>query len=352
VNDIGTDRCLPVLEGRLLIPQRGDVTLPPARSAEEWERVCAAFPQATAFHRYDFLESVASSLNGTFVPLLVLLQGQPVGVAPLLLRQLGPFRTLNWTPFPYLGPLVPDVLIPETLAALRTEARRQHAVNHQQCFSELIADRPADGFTELTDRTFVVPLAGRSDEELLAAMHATRRNEVRRAQRAGFEVRMAQSEDFPLMEVWVRQVFAVQGLPPPYRPGTFSHVFDTLADAPGASFVSARLNGRTVAVAIVLETTRRSFLWQYGVDPLHRSRYPHLLLIWQSLLRARNAGAIEFDLVGAPNKGIASYKSRFGALERQYSVVRREAMPHKLLSAAHRTALPWLARRGNGEAHK
>jgi CelD/BcsL family acetyltransferase involved in cellulose biosynthesis len=273
-------------------------------------------------------------------------------VAPLLLRQLGPFCTVNWAPFPYLGPLVPDGLTPATLAMLRIEARQQRAVNHQQCFSQVIADRPADGFTDLTDRTFVVPLAGRSDDELLAAMHATRRNEVRRARRAGFEVRTAESDDFPLMEAWVRQVFAVQGLPPPYRTGTYGHVFDTLADAPGASFVSARLDGRTVAVAIVLETAQRAFLWQFGVDPLHKSGYPHLLLIWHCLLRARDAGATEFDLVGAPNSGIAAYKSKFGALERQYSVVRREAMPHKLLSVAHRAALPWLARRGNGEAHK
>jgi hypothetical protein len=39
---------------------------------------------------------------------------------------------------------------------------------------------------------------------------------------------------------------------------------------------------------------------------------------------ARDIGCSEFDLVGAPNKGIAAYKRKFGAAERLYTTYRKE----------------------------
>jgi hypothetical protein len=109
-------------------------------------------------------------------------------MAPLLVKRLGPFCTMNWAPFPYLGPLVPPALLPATLSALRREARRRRAVGHQQSFSYRITDAPLGGFGRATDRSFVIPLSNRSNEDLLAAMHKNRRQEIRRARRAGFEV--------------------------------------------------------------------------------------------------------------------------------------------------------------------
>jgi hypothetical protein len=52
------------------------------------------------------------------------------------------------------------------------------------------------------------------------------------------------------------------------------------------------------------------------------------------LLWARDAGVAEFDLVGAPNEGIATYKSRFGAHERSYTVLLRQAPPHRAALSA------------------
>jgi CelD/BcsL family acetyltransferase involved in cellulose biosynthesis len=302
--------------------------LVPLTSRGEWEDACSAFPDATAFHRYDFLQSVAPSLRCRFVPLQVFFRGQSVGVAPLLVKRLGPFCTINWVPFPYVGPLVPPALIPATLSALTLEARRRRALNHQQSFSRAIADRPTEGFTSITDRTFVIPLSGRSDEDLMAAMQRGRRQQIHRAQRAGFEVCPAETEDLRLMDVWARQVYAAQGLRPDYRAGTYERLFGALRNASGSVFQVARLNGRTVAVDILFLTARRAFGWQAAVDPSHQSDHPQALLTWCALLWARDAGAIEFDLTGAPNEGIATYKRRFGALERHYPVLQRQAGLH------------------------
>jgi GNAT superfamily N-acetyltransferase len=310
--------------------REGSVTLVPLKSRSDWETACSTFTDATAFHDYDFLETVASPLKCSFVPLGVFYRGQQVGLAPLLVKKLGPFCTINWAPFPYLGPLVPRELLPATLRALRTEARRRRALNHQQSFSAQVSDKGLCGFAGSTDRTFVIPLSGRSDQDLLAAMHTTRRRDIGRAQRSGFEVCEAHADDFALMDVWLGQLYAAQDMPAMYPAGTYARLFRVLRDAPGSIFSAVRLDGQTVAVQIAFSTARRAFGWQLATDPAYRSKGPMDLLIWHALRRARDAGALEYDLVGAPNEGIALYKSRFGATERYYTVLNRQAKIHAI----------------------
>jgi CelD/BcsL family acetyltransferase involved in cellulose biosynthesis len=305
------------------------VLLSPVAAPRDWEYACGAFPMATPFHGYDFLQSVAPSLSCEFVPLQVLSAGRPVGIAPLMVKRIGPFCTINWVPFPYLGPLVPEALLPATLSALHVEARRRRAVCHQQSFSGRTDHGQAGGFTSSTGRTFVIPLSGRSDNDLLSAMQKKRREEIRRAQRAGFEVCPAQIQDFQDVDAWLGQVYAAQGLRNAYGAGACEQVFRALAGAPGSAFQAARLNNRTVGVVVALATAQRAFGWLVAIDPRYRSYHPQALLTWHMLLWARDAGVTEFDLVGTPNEGIATYKRRFGAHERSYTVLLREAPPHR-----------------------
>jgi CelD/BcsL family acetyltransferase involved in cellulose biosynthesis len=315
-------------------PQPEQVRLLAVESASDWDQACGAFPMATAFHRYDFLESVAPSVGCEFVPLRVLSAGRPVGIAPLMVKRIGPVCTINWVPFPYLGPLVPDALLPATLSALRVEGRRRRAVCHQQSFSGRTDHGQVNDFASSTDRTFVVPLSGRSDSDLLAAMQKKRREEIRRAQRAGFEIGPAQIQDFQHVDAWLGQVFGAQGLSSTYRAGAVEQVFRALTDAPGCCFLVARRDNRTVGVVVALATAQRAFGWLVAIDPRYRSDHPQALLTWRVLQWARDAGVAELDLVGAPNEGIATYKRRFGAHERPYTVLLRQAPPHRAALSA------------------
>src|SRR5579871_783150 len=329
-----------------MMKMRQDLTvqLEAATSPGEWEDCCATFPYATAFHRYDFLQSIAPLLRCRFVPMMVLREGRPVGVVPLLVKRLGPFCTINWTPFPYIGPLVPAELIPATLSSLRLEGERLRALDHRQSFYHMGLDWPADdsifranGFTYSTDRTFVVPVSGRSDQDLLAAMDRNARRQIRDGFRFGIEVLPAQPEDFELMDTWSRQMYAAQGIRPPYQTGTYRQIFNSLHNAKGTVFRAARLDGQTVAVHIAFSFARRVFDWKVAVDPRHRAHYPQAALIWQGLLWARDCGALEFDMVGAPREGIAAYKRKFGAVERCYTVLRRPTgVPRLALSIMSR----------------
>ncbi len=270
--------------------------------------------QATAFHRYDFLSAVAPSLQCAFVPLVVYSGSQKVGVAPLLVRRYGPFCAINSGPLPYLGPLVPAALIPATLAALTAEARRRRALDHYQFFSPDDSPSPADGFRVHVDRTFVIPLRDRSDEDLLKAMNQGRRRELRQAERIGMRVSAAERADFQLMDAWNRQLYAVQGLRPVFPAGTYERVFTALSGTPGSSFYAARVDGRTVGVQVNLEASGRVFAWQYATDKSFKPCSPQSILMWHTAVQARDAGISELDLLGAPNDGIATYKSRWGAV--------------------------------------
>jgi CelD/BcsL family acetyltransferase involved in cellulose biosynthesis len=338
-----TDGGHPPAAGAGSAHQQGGVELAPVAGPADWEASCAAFAEATAFHRYDFLAAVAPAVRCRFVPLQVWHRGQAVGVAPLLVKRLGPFCTINWVPFPYLGPLVPATLLPDTLSALRAEARRRRAVGHQQSFSRLVPSRSDSGFGFATDRSFVTSLSNRSEEDLLAAMDNKRRQAIRRAQRLGYEVGPARRRDFGQVDAWIAEVYAAQGMRDSYRAGTLERVFAELGDTAGSAFHAARLGGQTVGMAAILATARRAFFWQVAIDPSHRPEHPQELLTWHALRWARDAGLDEFDLVGAPTEGIATYKRRFGAVERHYTVLSRQA-------AARRAALAVLSRLRPGPA--
>jgi CelD/BcsL family acetyltransferase involved in cellulose biosynthesis len=128
-----------------------------------------------------------------------------------------------------------------------------------------------------------------------------------------------------------------------YRTGTWERVFAALGETPGSAFQAVRLGGRTVGMAAILATARRAFFWQVAIDPLHRPEHPQELLTWHALRWARDAGLEELDLVGAPNEGIAEYKRRFGAVERPYTVLSRQA-------AARQAALTMRSRLRRGPA--
>jgi CelD/BcsL family acetyltransferase involved in cellulose biosynthesis len=324
------------------MPHRG-VSLEPLASQRDWDDACAALPGATAFHRYDFLELVAPSVRCRFVPLQVVVKGQIAGIAPLMVKRLGPACTINWVPFPYLGPLVPSALLPATLSALRREGRRRRAIAHQQSFPHLIADGLDSDFAATSARTFVISLSGRSDADLLSAMQKKRREELRRAERAGYEVRSAERQDFRQVDDWIGQMYATQGIRDTYRRGTCERVFAALGERPGSLFHAARLGGQTVGMAATLWAGQSAFGWQVAIDPAHRSRHPQAVLTWSALRSARDAGLAEFDLVGSPSEGIAAYKRRFGAVERHYTVLCAQA-------AVRRAALTMLARKARSAA--
>jgi CelD/BcsL family acetyltransferase involved in cellulose biosynthesis len=290
-------------------------------SKADWDEALGAFPGATAFHGYDFLECMASLLRCTFEPLVIMRGMEPAGAAPLMVRRVGPLCTVNWMPFPYLGPLAPDWLLPDVLSLLATEGKKRGAMHHQQSFAGLLPDGAAASFQAGTDRTLVVALAGRSDEALLGAMTRDGRREIGKARREGVEVVPAVAGDSRLMEQWAQAIYVRQGQRPPYPAGTYERIFRVLGRDAGSHFCAARLEGRTIAVDMAFSLGGRSLGWQVAVDPAHRWACPQALLLWHQLTAARDRGDFEFDLLGSPTDAVAAYKRKFGSVDRHYTTL-------------------------------
>jgi hypothetical protein len=186
------------------------------------------------------------------------------------------------------------------------------------------------GYEALLDRTFVVVVADRGDEELLAGMASSRRAQVRRAERAGVRYRDAtRREVTEVLPALFGRPFERQGLPAPYSAECFRLAWERFADDPDVLLQTAELDGEPIAVQIALAGADRGLGWvMCRVDaPIASDAF--VAMIWHTLAWARDRGCRQFDLVGAPTEGIATFKRTLGARQEHYTVLQHQARSHK-----------------------
>ena len=314
----------------MLLGVRTTVAIGRAATPDSWHELVVA-NGGCFFHRYEWLTTMADVLGMDFHPLTVLADDTPVGVAPMLVKRVGPVRTVNWLPFPYVGPLVPAALLPDVLRLLVGWERQRRTVRSQQVLMSTV--ECTDGYAAHRDRTFVVDLRGQDEESLLRNVDAKRRAKIRRARAAGVEIRPATGAEIrELLPAWSAATFAAQGLPAPYPPAAYSAVWSEFADRSDARFSAAVIDGATVCVQVSFAGAPRAVAWAMAGAGTKVASFAQPLLYWDTILWAYGLGCAEFDLVGAPTEGVAAYKRDWGARETHYSVLRRQA-------AAHRVAL-------------
>jgi len=299
----------------------------PVASPAEWDEL-AARHGGTFFHRHLFLSTVATGLGLILDLRVAVVRGERAGAVPVLMKRLGPLRTVNWLPFPYIGPLVPAEALAPTLAALARHEWRQRSVRSQHVLLTR-RDEAFPGYATSEDRTFVVPLAGRTDDDLLAGLNPRRRGDVRRAGRLGVHLRAAtEHEVTELLPRLSGATFTRQGLPAPYPAPFLRHVWDRLHGHPDVLFQTAAGPDGPVAVQISLAGgTGLGWIAGRSDDPVANGGFAAMVL--GTLSWARDRGCHEFDLVGAPTEGIAAYKRDLGATERRYTVLRHQALVHR-----------------------
>jgi CelD/BcsL family acetyltransferase involved in cellulose biosynthesis len=271
------------------------------------------------FQRYDWLTTMADVLGLDFHGLTVHADGRPVGVAPMLVKRVGPFRTVNWVPFPYVGPLVPRAVLPELLPLLRAWERRSLRSQHVLMSTVDQEDH--------RDRTFVVNLKGQDEDSLLRGVEPKRRAKIRRAATHGVVVRPATADDVHrLLPAWSQATFAAQGLPAPYPAAGYATVWTRFRDSPDARFSTAVLDGEPVCVQVSFTGAPRAVAWVMANAGTPQASLAQPLLYWDTIIWALHQGCAEFDLVGAPTDGVARYKRDWGAYEEHYSVLRRPSI--------------------------
>jgi CelD/BcsL family acetyltransferase involved in cellulose biosynthesis len=281
------------------------------------------------FHRYEWLTTMADVLGLDFHALTVEADGKPVGVAPMLVKRVGPVRTVNWLPFPYIGPLVPAELLPDVLPLLAAWERRRLTVRSQHVLMSTVESFAH--YAGVLDRTFVIEFAGQDEESLLRNVAAKRRAKLRRAVTGGVQIRPAtEVEVCELLPAWTAATFAAQGLPAPYPANAYATVWSVFGDSPDVRFSTAVLDDEPVCVQGSFAGAPVGVAWAMATAGSAVASFAQPLLYWDTIMWALARRCVAFDLVGAPTEGVAAYKRDWGARETHYTVLRRQAVAHRI----------------------
>jgi hypothetical protein len=320
-----------------------EATTDPAR----WKAAAQASGQAvTPFHEHGFLKLAAGMTGTDFQPLVVRSGGADVGVAPWLSRRRGPVTTVNALPFPYGGPLVPELLMVPTLTALRRRARSARAVRQEFDLSPStafdLAALPATGFRVELAETYLLN-ATRGEEELLAGTTQACRKSLRKAERDGVQV-VSSCHDGQTLARVLGSVFSARDLPSPY-PHHFPPTVGALeAAGVGVRWTVAVLDGVELGSLLSVSAGGVVLVWLGGVLPEHRSTRANVPLYWDAIRWAHRQGAHTLDMVGVPDEGIRRFKSQFGGTLHSY--------PRLHWTAPGLTAATGLARRVGSRLHR
>lgn len=304
---------------------RGRLSLREADDAGQWDGVLAAFPAATPFHLAAFL-TTSGRLLGLGVHLtLAEVDGVVVGAVPLLVRQRGPFLQVNHhLPFPYLGPLLrPGVALDEVVDAIRRFLAPRSVLQMGMQFEGRVALPDGSGWSHEDDYTSAyVPLAGLDDDALLERLTKNQRTSYRQGLRNGVVFSEATGDDLAgNLSRWGNEVLARQGVAPRWPVDAQLELHEQLAAAGNSFAYAVRRDDELLGVSISLQLNGRGIGWEMGMSDAGRKARAAPVLHVGCMREARDVGAVELDLLGAPTEGIAHYKRSLGAEFRPRTVL-------------------------------
>jgi peptidoglycan pentaglycine glycine transferase (the first glycine) len=255
-----------------------------------------------------------------------------------------PLRIMYIPRGPILRDWVDHALRRKVLADLRTFGKQQNAVfikidpevergrgvpgedgaDDILLTQELIADLKSNGWITSPEQvqfrnTMLIDLAP-DEEQLQANMKQKTRYNVRLAERRGVSIRPGEVSDLDLLikmyaETSIRDGFTIR------NPGYYLSLWRDFINAGLAEPLLAEVDGEPVAGVIVFRFGDRAW-YMYGMSrEAHREKMPNYLLQWEAMVRAKQAGCIEYDLWGAPDDfvesddlwGVYRFKAGLGA---------------------------------------
>jgi len=266
--------------------------------------------------------------------------GSGVALAQVMFKHAGP---ISFAHIPR-GPVVSgDAIWPDLVEAIDQTCRRHRAVSVVvECEQEpvFVAGQRQTGFAAGPPhlhpaRTIKASLG--SDDELLAAMHASTRYHVRRAARDGVAIERAAGDasDRALFYRLLADTCRRNGFPihPPAYYDDLLRLFDD-----DAALMMARHDDQIIAAALAVCFGDGAVYLHGGTSTERRGHGAAHLLQWELMRWARERGSHWYDFWGIATDGLYQFKIGFGGevidypptLERRY---------HPALAGAARVAL-------------
>jgi Acetyltransferase (GNAT) domain len=214
------------------------------------------------------------------------------------------------------------------LAAVQRYFRPRQVLGLGIQSTDSIAVPDRRGWTPDDACSAILTVGDKCDDALLGLIAPNQRRRLRRAAEEGIVAGAAtRREIVEHLQPFVNDTLARNSKP--LWPAS-SHVrfYDVLAPTGVCLATAVRKDGKVLAISLDMLLGRRLVAWEMGISREGRVLGASHVLAAAVMRRARNLGAIEFDMLGAPTPGIATYKRSLGA----------ELRPR---TAAHWTA-PWL----------
>ncbi|MFJ4297807.1 lipid II:glycine glycyltransferase FemX [Curtobacterium sp. NPDC089689] len=303
-----------------------------------WDSLVAASPGGTSFHDWSWLHLMTDMFGWRFTPLLVLRDGEPVGVFPVMMRSSLVPRAVE-PPFPYVGPLVPESLLVPTLRAFRSWQVRHGRPLVRFEFGPGVAGSAERALAETrcewhADRTITVDLVGATPESLTAGMKSNTRYHLRSGLRRGVEVRPAlPGEITTLLPQLLEEAYRSRGVPSPYPADLGARLERWSAGRDDFYASTAVIDGEAVGLLVALASHPVVCGWVGGSLRAHRAASPSTVLYHDALQWALRRGHTSVDLVGYIDDGVAKFKTGFGGKEEPYLRAVSSTVPGVVRSA-------------------
>lgn len=298
----------------------------------QWSSFVSGHPVALPFHHPAWAALLAECYGFRAFCLTFEHGGRTVAGVPLIevARHRG---RPKWVSLPFTDscpPLTTDTADIDLVGSLE-HTRRAFAVGRMEIRDQLpgLADRADAAFV-----THRLDLA-RPEDEIFSTFHASQvRRNIRRAEKAGVQVRVGSTEA-ELTSIFYRlHLRTRRRLGVPIQPLRYFRLLWRRFLQPGMGVVMiAETDGVPVAAAVFL-ASRGTCVYKYGAsDERSWGLRPNHVLFWEAIrwACARGCQTFDFGRTGPADRGLRQFKSHWGTVERplSYSILSDTPVRHR-----------------------
>jgi CelD/BcsL family acetyltransferase involved in cellulose biosynthesis len=301
-----------------------------------WQRLVTSRP-TTLFHSPEWLGVIAATYDLPVRAAVALDDaGQSFAGLPYVTVQDFMDRRTVSVPFSdFCDPLVGDLTQWRTLIDGLLED--PHRMDLRCLHNKIPLD---DDRFAVVDRALWHAVDVRRDEEVAwTALPSSARRALRRARKAGVEVRTATDESdlraFHALHVGVRK-HKYGLLAQPYS--FMEHIWEAFVEDDNGALLLATIDEQIVAGVMFLEWQGILYYKFNASDAAHLDLRPNDLLLWEGMRHARKRGLsqLDFGLTDGDQDGLIRYKRKYASQEKTVHLLRHE--PHGLPTPADQMA--------------
>lgn len=318
---------------------------------EEWNDLLARSPERTPYHRSEFLTTCAEYSNCRLRPYVGYKGEEPIGLFPVFELSRGPFAAAFSPPpelkIPYLGP----ALVPTP--GIKRRKLEQRNRNFVEAVLDRVGDDVAPRFTqvrtspaytddrpflweghEATKRyTYTVDLTP-SEEDLIMAFSKDARRNVRTDE--PYEVFQGDVDDLKRVLEAVRERHDEQNIELSLPESFAVDLFRRLPDDCMTVHVCTQ-RGTFCGGEITLQDDDTVYGWLAAGD--HSCDLPvNDVVCWHVMRESKREGYGTYDMIGANDPRLSSYKSKFGPELDSYSKLTAKTVDGHIASKLYQWA--------------